>query len=38
MDEQANNRRKARSSAIMLGCFVIALYVGYILWSIHKAG
>ncbi|MEN9705961.1 MAG: hypothetical protein RLZZ393_1840 [Pseudomonadota bacterium] len=38
MDVQAENRRKARNSAIALGCFVLAMYVGYIVWSIHKAG
>jgi hypothetical protein len=38
MDVQAENRRKkARNSAIALGCFVLAMYVGYIAWSIHKA-
>ena len=38
MDVQADNRRKARNSAIVLGCFVLAMYIGYIAWSIHKAG
>ena len=38
MSEQTDNRRKVRNSAILLGCFVVALYVGFIVWSVHKAG
>ena len=34
---QDNRRKAARSSAFWLGGFVLALYVGYIIWSIHKA-
>lgn len=38
MNDQTDNRRKAaRNSAFWLGGFVIALYAGYIVWSIHKA-
>ena len=33
-----NNRRKVRNSAIVLGCFAAALYLGFIIWSVHKAG
>jgi len=38
MNGQTDNRRKLRSSAIALGCFALALYLGFIIWSVHKAG
>ena len=38
MNVPVDNRRKARSTAIALGCFAIALYVGFIIWSVSKAG
>ena len=38
MSVPVDNRRKVRSSAIVLGCFVLALYLGFIIWSVHKAG
>ena len=38
MNAPADNRRKARSMAIALGCFALALYIGFIVWSVHKAG
>ncbi|MEY4763156.1 MAG: hypothetical protein RLZZ200_3012 [Pseudomonadota bacterium] len=36
-DPTDNSRKAARRSALWLGGFVIALYAGYIIWSIHKA-
>jgi hypothetical protein len=38
MNEQTDNRRKVRNAAIALGCFAVALYLGFIVWSVHKAG
>lgn len=38
MNAPVENRRKVRSSALMLGAFVVALYLGFIVWSITKAG
>ena len=38
MNAPVDNRRKVRNSAIVLGCFVVALYLGFIIWSISKAG
>jgi hypothetical protein len=36
--EQTDNRRRVRNSALVLGCFAIALYVGFIIWSVSRAG
>ena len=38
MNAPVDNRRKARSMAIVLGCFAVALYIAFIAWSVHKAG
>ena len=38
MNDQTDNRRRVRNSALALGCFAIALYVGFIIWSVSKAG
>jgi hypothetical protein len=38
MNLPVDTRRKVRNSAIVLGCFVTALYLGFIIWSVIKAG
>jgi hypothetical protein len=37
MSDPTDTRRRVRKSAIALGCFAIALYVGFIIWSVSKA-
>jgi hypothetical protein len=32
----ADNRRKLRNSALLLGAFAFAVYAGFIIWSITK--
>ncbi len=36
MSQPADNRSKVRSSAIMLGCFAVAVYLGFIVWSVTQ--
>jgi hypothetical protein len=34
MTTPADSRRKVRNSAIWLGCFAFAVYLGFIIWSV----
>jgi hypothetical protein len=38
MNAPVDNRRKVRSSAILLGCFAVAVYLGFIVWSVTRHG
>ncbi len=38
MNQPADNRSKVRSSAILLGCFALAVYLGFIVWSVTQHG
>ena len=36
MSAPADTRRKVRTSAILLGCFAFAVYIGFIVWSVTR--
>jgi hypothetical protein len=36
MTTPADSRRKVRNSAIGLGCFAFAVYIGFIIWSVTR--
>ena len=38
MSAPVDNSRKLRNSALMLGVFAFAVYLGFIAWSVLKQG
>lgn len=38
MSAPADNSRKVRNSALLLGVFAFAVYLGFICWSMLKQG
>ena len=36
MSRPADNSRKVRNSTVMLGCLALAVYLGFIAWSVLK--